>query len=176
MMDAAPTSLDDARCGVPSLRIAQRTATNDGEGYICPHSARFVLLFVAAAALFAVACASEGDAAPTPVTDAAPLSSVVPAAFATISSPAPAPASLPLDTGVSVNPIAYVTPDFEVFTVSPDGSDPVRVTPDPETLPRGGESDPIPPPGRSEVWVVSADGSTPVRSLGQGGLAFWPPR
>jgi len=143
MMDAAPTSLDDARCGAPSLRIAQRTATNDGEGYICPHSARFVLLFVAAADLFAVACASEGDAAPTPVTDAAPLSSVVPAAFATISSPAPA--SLPLGTGVSVNPIAYVTPDFEVFTVSPDGSDPVRVTPDPETLPGGAESDPIPP-------------------------------
>lgn len=104
-----------------------------GGSYIRPHGSKFLLLFVVAVALFAVACSSESDIEPTPVADAALLTAVPSATFAAISTPVSA--SLPLDTGVTVNRIAYVTSEFEVFTVSPDGSDPIRVIPDPEPHP-----------------------------------------
>ena len=119
--------------GAVSVFDSRRTTPYEGESYIRPHGSKFLLLFVVAVALFAVACSSESDIEPTPVADAALLTAVPSATFAAISTPVSA--SLPLDTGVTVNRIAYVTSEFEVFTVSPDGSDPIRVTPDPEPHP-----------------------------------------
>jgi hypothetical protein len=97
------------------------------------------LTIVAIMASLAVACSSGGDVEPAPDLESTPDSTTPQAATAAVPAASTAPtnvaSALTRNDDDPVNRIVYVTPDFEVFTVSPDGSDAVRITPDPELTP-----------------------------------------
>ena len=113
-------------------------------------------MLAGAVALIAIACGGGDAPGPTPVpgvfpdAQPAPAASSAPAAAA--DSPAPASTAtvitLPQKAPAGLSGrIAYVTPGFEIFTVSPDGSNPVRVSPAPV--------DPdIAAPGDRYVWPL----------------------
>ena len=109
------------------------------------HGVRFLLMLAGAVALVAAACGGSEDPGPTPAPNRSADEPSVPAVVSTaIAVPLEAPAGLS-------NRIAYVTPGFEIFTVSPDGSNPVRVSPDP----KGAREDTdLATPGDRYLWPL----------------------
>ncbi len=72
---------------------------------------------------------------PPPISPTQTIASAVTRTPATTESSPVAAGQIP--PGVRVNRVAYVSSDFEVFTINPDGSEPIRISPSRAALPIG---------------------------------------